>query len=109
MTRTAFALSALAFTTLGAASAPAFAEVSREVIIPTELKTEAQVKAYTDELLDAVDRVCWRSASPVIAGAYDSYRLCRKATAITTAAKDPTGLLAARLGQTPATVAVAAK
>jgi hypothetical protein len=109
MTRTVIALSTLAFAALTAAGAPAFAEVSKEVRIPAELRTDAQVAAYTDDLLAAVDHVCWRSASPMLAGSYETYRACKKTTAIATAAKDPTGLLAARLGQTPALVTVAAK
>jgi hypothetical protein len=108
MTRTAFALSALAFAGLAGAAAPAFAEVSKEVLIPKELKTDAQVTAYTDALLSAVDSVCWRTTAPMLAGSYDTYRACKKTKAIETAAKDPTGLLAARLGANT-TVAIAAK
>ena len=108
MTRTIVALSAAALATLAMTSTPAFAEVSKEVRIPVELKTDAQVTAYTDDLILAVDQVCWRSTSPVLAGAYDAYRACKKATVLETAAKDPTGLLAARLGKTPA-MTIAAK
>ncbi|MEP7210907.1 MAG: hypothetical protein ABI740_08730 [Alphaproteobacteria bacterium] len=108
MTRTAFALSALAFASLSAAAAPAFADVSKEVLIPKELKTDAQVTAYTDALLAAVDTVCFRTASPMFGGSYDVYRNCKKDIARETAVKDPTGLLAARLNQST-TVAVAAK
>ena len=107
MTRTVFALSAVALTMLAVTSTPAFAEVSKEVRIPVELKTDAQVRAYTDDLIVAADQVCWRTSAPMLAGAYDAYRACKKATVLETAAKDPTGLLAARLGQTPALIIAA--
>ncbi len=100
-----------ALITLAAAAllaAPAFAQPSRTVLIPAELKTDAQVKAYTDNLLGAVDSVCFRLATPMIGTAYDLYRSCKKTTAIETAHKDPTGLLAARLGLT-ADMAIASK
>ena len=108
MTRTLFALSAAALASLVLSGAPALADVSKEVRIPVDLKTDAQVTAYTDDLISAVDHVCWRATSPMLAGAYDAYRACKKVTVRETATKDPTGLLAARLGQTPA-MTVAAK
>ncbi|MBI1358923.1 MAG: hypothetical protein GC155_01430 [Alphaproteobacteria bacterium] len=100
-----------AFIALAAAAvmvAPAFAQPSKTVLVPAELKTDAQVKAYTDDLLGAVDSVCRRLTTPMIGTAYDIYRNCKKVTAVQTAQKDPTGLLAARLGLT-ADMTVAAK
>ena len=34
------------------------------------------VAAYTDSLLSAVETVCWRTHSPMMAGDYDAYRAC---------------------------------
>ena len=81
--------------------------VSREVAVPADLSSEAAKAAYTHKLMAAVDRVCWLAASPPIGGSYKAWQECLTHTALTTAAKDPTGLLAAQLGPNATSLAAA--
>lgn len=87
-----------AFVLTGAAAlSPASAD-TRTVYVPTDLKTDAQITAYTNALITASDQVCRMEASPLIGINVDLYHACRAATLRDTAGKDPTGLLATRLG-----------
>lgn len=77
-----------------------------EVPIPQGLETPAVAAEYTDQLLAAISTVCARSSAPVIGINYYTFRACVKQTRIDTAAHEPTGLLAVRLGiESPVRVA----
>jgi hypothetical protein len=88
-----FILAAASLLACGAAQAQQV-----EVAVPADLAAPDAAAAYTSSLIDAVDKVCAREAGPVIGVGYYVFWACVKQTRIDVAAKDPTGLLARRLG-----------
>lgn len=68
------------------------------VSIPSNVAEPAAAAAYTDNLMRATATVCSRETSPVAGTNYYRFRACLKQTRADVAAKDPTGLLAQRLG-----------
>lgn len=88
----ALIIAALSF----AAAAPALAE-DLAVKLPSS-QEPAVAAAYTDQLMHATTVVCSRATSPRIGLNYYRFQDCLKQTRAATAQKDPTGLLAQRLG-----------
>ncbi|MDZ4760326.1 MAG: hypothetical protein SGJ21_04575 [Alphaproteobacteria bacterium] len=77
--------------------AAAFAEPVT-VYVPRDTASAASAEAYVGDLMEAVDKVCREETGPLAGLGYWSYRACRKATMKDVALREPTGLLAARLG-----------
>jgi hypothetical protein len=85
----------------------AFAEEA-VVKVPADITDPAVAAAYTAELLGAIKKVCYRESAPVIGSSYYIYLACVKDTRAEVAKREPTGLLAERLGRDSA-VTLAAK
>lgn len=92
---------------LAGVCAPALAEeTSIEVVVPANIAEPAVAEAYKAELEKAIKVVCRKAANPPIGLGYYTMLDCVEETTKQVAADDPTGLLAASIGQ-PRTVVLA--
>ena len=80
----------------------AYAEPQVEVAVPANLSDKTVAAQYVSDVMAAVNKVCRRAAAPIVGANYYRFRACVEHTKATVAAQEPTGLLADRLGVTPA-------
>lgn len=79
---------------------PAIAEkTSIEVSVPADLSDAATAQAYKAELTGAIRDVCRKAAAPVIGINYYTMMKCIERTTQQVAAEEPTGILAASIGE----------
>jgi hypothetical protein len=89
----------IAFTLGGPAAA--WADPPPEVVsTPADPSSPSQARAYTDALMDAIDRECRLTNNPAVGLNMLRYESCRESERDHIAATEPTGLFASRLGIT---------